>query len=105
VDVNRTESLDTSHAILRDKKAVFPRVGAVMDEFADHCMAIARMEIADTKDGHLFNRWVQDESQRDDYRHAFSYDVMCWDTKAPMKPGSRLIHSPRGVDKAGRQIY
>ena len=104
VDVNRTESLDTSHVVLRDKKAVFPRIGTTMEDFADHCMAIARMEFASPKDGHLFARWVQDESQRDDYRHAFNLDVLCWDTKVQPAPGSRLVSSPKGVDKAGRQL-
>ncbi len=104
VDINRTESLDTSHSVLRDKKVVFPRTGVTMEDFADHCMAIARMEFTSPKDGHLYARWVQDESQRDDYRHAFNYDVMCWDTRAMAPPGSRLVRSPNGVDKTGRRL-
>ena len=103
VTVNRTESLDISHAVLRDKKECFPRRGIVMEDFSDHCLAIARMERTD-KHGSIIYEWVQDESQKDHYRHAHNYDVMCWDTTAQVSPGGRLVMSPKGVDKAGRQL-
>lgn len=100
-DVNRTEHLDTSQKYLFEKKVVFPRQSIEMEEFANHCVAIARMEVIDEKTGDKQYMWVQNESERDDYRHAFGYDVACWDDRTVSHPTGELI-IPSNVDKAGR---
>jgi len=104
VDVNRTESLDTSQKVLRDKEVVFPRLCSQMEAFADHCQAIAKTEVRNEKTGALSYTWIQNESEPDHYRHAFSYDVMCWDTKSLVTSTGKLVKSPGNTDKAGRRL-
>ncbi len=101
-DVNRTEHLDSAQKYLFQKTVVFPRQCIQMEEFADHCTANARMEI-ETDSGKKVFRWVQNESQRDDYWHAFGYDVACWDDRTVNQPTGELI-IPKDVDKAGRKV-
>jgi Phage terminase large subunit (GpA) len=102
-EVNRTEHLDASQKYLFNKQVVFPRQGINMEEFADHCVAIARMEVIDETTGDKKNVWVQNESERDDYRHAFGYDVACWDDRTVNAPTGNLV-VPKDIDKAGRHL-
>lgn len=102
VRVNRTESLDSSQKYLRDKMVVFPRQCVAMEDFANHCVAIAKMEHIDEKTGDKTYIWVQNESEPDHYRHAYNYDVMCWDDRTISNPTGQMV-IPKNVDKAGRR--
>lgn len=101
-EVNRTEHLDASQKYLYQKDVVFPRQCIAMEDFASHCVAIARMEVIDEKTGDKTYQWVQNETEPDHYRHAFGYDVACWDDRATSMP-SGTMKVPSDIDKAGRR--
>jgi len=86
VQTNRTESLDTSHNIIKNKEVNFPKNSEVMKEYAKHCHNIARKleeeEEIDKKSGmkrktgNKFYRWIK--LGPDDYRHSFNYFCIAW---------------------------
>ena len=81
VQTNRTESLNASHATIRNQKIVLPKRCKVTEEFARHCHNTAKKleEEEETdkktgmkrKTGNKVYVWVK--LGVDDYRHAFNY--------------------------------
>jgi hypothetical protein len=79
VKVNRTESMDASHAQLAKARVILPRQVDVVKEFAKHCHATARkleeeVDEAGAKTGKKRYVWVR--LGEDHFRHAFNYETM-----------------------------
>ncbi len=73
---NRTEALDASRRVVRDRKVVFPRAGQLMEEFADHMAADVKQLQEDEETGAQAFRYVR--TGADHYSLAFTYDCIAW---------------------------
>lgn len=71
VSVNRTESLDASHAAFTERRISLPRQCKPVETFADHAAATAKKLEEDDKTGSKVYTWVK--LGPDHYRHAFNY--------------------------------
>jgi len=74
VDVNRTEALDASRAAIRDKEIVLPRRLPIVEEFARHLAADAKILDEDPETGAKKYRYVR--TGEDHYSLAFTYALM-----------------------------
>ncbi len=77
VHENRTEALDASRKVVRDKKVIFPRAGKFMQEFADHMAADVKRLKEDEETGAQVFRYVR-STRADHYSLAFTYDCIAW---------------------------
>ena len=83
VQENRTEALDLSQQIIRDRKVVLPRRGPVVEEFARHLANDAKQLVEDEQTGLQKYRYVRTGINH--YRMAFTYDCLAWDDmKGPL---------------------
>jgi hypothetical protein len=73
---NRTEALDASRQIVRDRKVVLPRGGKVIQEFASHLAADVKQLIEDEETGAQQYRYVRTGTNH--YSLAFTYDCVAW---------------------------
>jgi len=91
VHTNRTESLDASQRLLRNRLLSFPRRCPEMEELARHCEALKKSQIMDEKTNDIEYEYVA--SRADHFRHAINYDVMCWDAGSELDPsgGGMLV--------------
>lgn len=86
VQTNRTESLDASHAAVRNQAVVIPKRCKITEEFADHMHNTAKRleeeEEKDTKTGAKrktgTKRYVYVKLGEDHFRHAFNYFCIAW---------------------------
>lgn len=78
VKMDRTTSLDASFKLLRDAMVVFPRRCEAMEELAEHCANLQRMQEVDDTHGTVTYNWVHSESDPDHFRHAQSYEALTW---------------------------
>lgn len=84
VDVNRTETLDTSHAEILNKNIVLPNECKIVRTFAKHLHNIAKVieeeERKDKKSGKREKTgtkvWVYRKLGEDHFRHAYNYECM-----------------------------
>jgi hypothetical protein len=70
--VNRTEALDASRAAVRNKLLVLPRREEILDTFAEHMAADAKMLKEDEKTGECSYRYER-TGPRNDFSMAFTY--------------------------------
>lgn len=92
VTTNRTESLNASHEVIRQKLVVLPKLCGETKVFAEQCHNIAKKlqeeEIIDKKTGQKVKTgkkvWVYLPlgSGEDHYRHAFNYFCVAWSEAA-----------------------
>lgn len=90
MQINRTESLDSSHKLFRYGLINLPRRQyEIMDMFAKHCSNIAKQSEKNEKTGNVEYRWI--ETGADHFRHALNYDAMLWYTgKVAVAPTSGI---------------
>ncbi len=69
--VNRTEALDASRAAIRDKRVVLPRQDRIVEEFAQHMAADAKVLEEDEETGAKKFRYVR--TGPDHFSLAFTY--------------------------------
>jgi hypothetical protein len=74
VEENRTESLDTSHAVLSSTDIVLPPQDEEAEVFAQHCCNTAKKLDEDIETGSKRYIWVK--LGPDHYRHAMNYAVI-----------------------------
>jgi hypothetical protein len=74
VEVNRTEALDSSRAAIRDKEIRLPRRLPIVEEFARHLAADAKILDEDAETGAKKYRYVR--TGEDHYSLAFTYALM-----------------------------
>ena len=73
---NRTEAMDASRQIVRDRKVVLPRGGKVIQEFASHLAADVKQLIEDEETGAQSYRYMRTGTNH--YSLAFTYDCIAW---------------------------
>jgi hypothetical protein len=83
VSVNRTDALDASRAAIRQAKVVLPRRQPIMEEFANHMSADAKVLDEDEETGIKKYRYVKTGTNH--YSFAFTYAWMA----ATGNPGAR----------------
>ncbi len=71
VQVNRTEALDASRAAIRDKQVILPRRQPIVEEFAQHMAADARMLNENEETGEKRYRYIR--TGVDHFSMAFTY--------------------------------
>ena len=74
VQVDRTESLDETHAIIDKKEIVFPKDVGVVNTFISHCINIAKRLVEDQTTGS--KRYVYIKLGEDHFRHALNYALI-----------------------------
>jgi hypothetical protein len=74
VEVNRTEALDASRAAIREKKVVLPRRLPIVEEFAKHIAADAKVMDENPETGAMKYRYVR--TGADHFSLAFTYAWM-----------------------------
>jgi hypothetical protein len=77
VNVNRTESMDDSQALLTDPDLIINKGLKDLDKFAEHCSNIVRKIEEDTNTGSKRYVWVK--TAPDHYRHALNYAKIAMD--------------------------
>ncbi|MCP4003132.1 MAG: phage tail protein [bacterium] len=81
---NRTEALDASRQVVRDRKVVLPRGGELMREFASHMSADVKQLVEDADTGAQAYRYVRIGT--DHYSLAFTYDCIAWSRETAYRP-------------------
>ena len=76
VQENRTEALDASRQLIRDRKIVLPRRLPIVEEFAEHLSADVKQLIEDRDTGALSYRYVKTGTNH--FSLAFTYDCIAW---------------------------
>ncbi len=88
VCINRTEALDASRAIVRDKKLTLPPRSPEIEEFARHMSCDAKVLDEDPDTGAQKYRYVR--TGPDHYSLAFTYGLMALDAMSmPVSPEQR----------------
>ena len=82
---NRTEALDASRQVVRERGVILPRAGKLMQEFADHLAADVKQLVEDEETGAKAFRYVR--TGTDHFSLAFTYDCIAWsrDSGLPMQ--------------------
>ena len=73
---NRTEAMDASRQVVRERKVVLPRGGKVIQEFASHLAADVKQLVEDEETGARAYRYVKTGTNH--YSFAFTYDCIAW---------------------------
>jgi hypothetical protein len=73
---NRTEALDASRKIVRDRGVVLPRAGKLMQEFADHLASDVKRLIEDEDTGAKSFKYIRTGTNH--FSLAFTYDCIAW---------------------------
>ena len=73
---NRTEALDLSRQLVRDKKVILPRRQPMLEVFAAHMAADAKRLEEDEETGEQEFRYVR--GGPDHFSLAFTYDCVAW---------------------------
>jgi hypothetical protein len=79
---NRTEALDLSRRVIRDKQVVLPRRCLMVEEFATHLAANAKKLEEDEDTGE--QRYTYVRSGADHFSMAFTYNVLAWERDNPV---------------------
>ena len=88
VQQNRTEALDASRKVVRDKRVVLPRAGKLLEEFADHLAADVKQLVEDETTGARSFRYVRTGTNH--YSLAFTYDCIAW-SRDSGRPGLAAV--------------
>ena len=75
---NRTETLDNSHNAIMGRIVILPRKSRDIEEFADHCTAIAKVMMEDMETGEKKAIWKKKSNREDHYRHSFNFMWMAY---------------------------
>ena len=89
VQINRTEALDASRAAIRERKIVLPRRGPLVDLFARHMAADAKILDEDAETGAKKYRYVR--VGEDHLSLAFTYAWMAACDQFPRGPWIMFI--------------
>ena len=76
VSENRTEALDASRQVVRDRKVTLPRGGKLIREFAEHLSADVKQLIENEQTGALTYRYIKTGTNH--FSLAFTYDCIAW---------------------------
>ncbi len=90
---NRTEAMDASRQIVRDRKVVLPRGGKVIREFATHLAADVKQLVEDEETGARSYRYVKTGTNH--YSFAFTYDCIAWSRDVRRSGRCSLCSRPR----------
>ena len=100
---NRTETLDASRQVVREREVVLPRGGEILREFARHLAADVKQLVEDEATGQQAYRYVR--TGTDHYSLAFTYDCIAWsrESRGPCvmqvgSPKDRVLPSIRSID-------
>ena len=85
---NRTEAMDASRQIVRDRNVVLPRGGKVIQEFASHLAADVKQLVEDEETGARSYRYVKTGTNH--YSFAFTYDCIAW-SRDRGRPGRMAV--------------
>ena len=88
VQVNRTEALDASRAAVREKKVVLPRRVPIVEVFARHMAADAKLLVEDEETG--AQRYKYLKTGEDHFSLAFTYAWMAAESQGG--PRIRVLH-------------
>jgi hypothetical protein len=83
VDVNRTEALDASRAAIRDEKVILPRRVPIVELFAKHMAADAKILAEDEDTGAKKYKYVR--TGEDHFSLAFTYAWMAAESYTPIR--------------------
>ena len=74
MEINRTEALDASRAVIREKKVILSRVSPHLEEFARHMACDAKVLDEDPDTGAKKYRYIR--TGENHFSMAFTYAVM-----------------------------
>ena len=78
---NRTETLDASRRVIRERLVVLPRRSPLLEEFASHLAADAKRLVEDEETGSQLYRYVKTGTNHLSF--AFTYDCIAWSDQMP----------------------
>ena len=93
VSENRTEALDASRQLIRDKKVVLPRRGGIVEVFAQQLAADAKRLEENEETGALAYKYIKTGTNH--FSLAFTYDAIAWSRDTSWGPRIAL---PRQVE-------
>jgi hypothetical protein len=96
---NRTEALDASRQLIRDREVVLPRGGETIREFASHLAADVKQLIENEETGAQSYRYVRTGTNH--YSLAFTYDCIAW---SRVRRGPNLIRVGSPKDRVENSI-
>jgi hypothetical protein len=76
VQENRTEALDASRKVVRDRRVTLPRSGRLMREFAEHLASDVKQLVEDEDTGAKTFRYIRTGTNY--FSLAFTYDCIAW---------------------------
>jgi hypothetical protein len=92
VEVNRTEALDASRAAIRDRRVVLPRRLPIVEEFARHMAADAKVLDENPETGAMKYRYVR--TGADHFSLAFTYAWMAAEKRFLKGPLFAIVGGP-----------
>ena len=96
VEINRTEALDFSRAVVREKRVTLPRQTKEIEEFAKHMSADAKILEENEETGSKKYKYIKTGINH--YSFAFTYGVMAAESVTlPMSP-EQLRHVQSVID-------
>ncbi len=102
VSVNRTEILDTTHYYLTTPgRLVLPRVNTLVQLFAEHCSAMAKIVTKDARTGEAKSRYIS--KGPDHFRHAFANFLLAARQQVPVE--YRGTHTQRAPRRSRFDLY
>ncbi len=78
---NRTEALDASRQVIRDRKILLPRGGRTIQELASHLAADVKQLVENEDTGARVFRYLRTGTNH--YSLAFTYDCIAWSRGGP----------------------
>jgi hypothetical protein len=84
VEINRTEALDASRAVIRDRQITLPSQDPLLDEFAKHMAADAKVLDEDAETGAKRYRYIR--TAEDHFSLAFTYAWMAAQRYGMVRP-------------------
>ncbi len=88
---NRTEAMDASRQVVRERKVVLPRGGKGIQEFASHLAADVKQLVEDEETGARSYRYIKTGTNH--YSFAFTYDCI-----AATRAGQTFVIVAGGTD-------
>lgn len=95
VVVNRTEALDASRSAVRDQKLVLPRRSAIVEEFAHHMAADAKILDEDEETGSKRYRYIRTGVNHFSMAFTYAWLAASEDSSRPLRPGDILVPKRR----------
>lgn len=88
---NRTEALDASRQVIRDRKVALPRTGPVLQQFAEHLSADVKRLVEDEETGARAYRYVKTGTNH--FSFALTYDCIAW-SREPLTESRASVGMP-----------